>query len=153
MSVSNETKFQGDLRCEECLKCQGNAADLFCEACGTFLCTACDFFVHSTQGLKTHIREKLDRIAKKCTVLCCARNTVAIQCDQCMMDFCFECDEQWHAKGKRKDHHRTSMIQSAKDSKKDSSSCFLLINDREELMVRRRTFAFIITSRSTLKQI
>eukprot|EP00731_Ephydatia_muelleri_P028164 Em0019g1037a len=52
-----------------------------------------------------------------------------------MMDFCYECDEQWHAKGKRKDHHRVSVIQSAKDSKKDSSLCFLLINDREELMV------------------
>lgn len=137
MSVTNETQFQRQLRCEECLKCQSDVAEVFCEACGTFLCTACDVFVHSTKGLKIHIRENLDRIGKKCNVLCYARNTTTIHCENCVMDFCYECDEQWHAKGKRKDHRRSpiSLVHSAKeDSQK--SSCFLLINDKEELMVR-----------------
>ena len=138
------TNVQRELLCEECLKCQGSHAELFCEACGTFLCAACDVFIHSTKGLKSHFREKLDRIGKKCNVLCQARNIASIHCGQCMMDFCFECDQQWHTKGKRKDHCRVSTIHCAKDDPQSaSSSCFLLINDKEELMVRSLTNAYV----------
>ena len=120
--------------CEENLTCQGAAATISCLDCGTLQCHACDEFFHVGK-LASHTRREL------CERGC---NKIAtVSCDQCGVKLCDECDKLLHVGKKRSNHVTTKLsVEEIKqiteenvEKEESKHSGFLLVNDKEELMV------------------
>lgn len=130
--------------CEENFTCQGAAAVVSCSDCGTLQCRACDEFFHVGK-LASHTRRQLPS-----TPLCerdCSR-PATVKCDECGVKLCDECDRLLHL-GKKRSNHITAklcveQLPATKETTEENVEgdeeatkygSFLLLNDKEELMV------------------
>ena len=127
--------------CEENFTCQGAVAVVNCVDCGTVQCHACDEFFHVGK-LALHTRKQISS-QPLCEREC--ERPATIKCDECGVKLCEECDKLLHVGKKRSNHVTTKLlvetITATKEiteeniEEEDKHSSFLLVNDKEELMV------------------
>ena len=128
--------------CEENFTCRGSAAVVSCLQCGTLQCHACDEFFHIGK-LASHTRREILSKPLLCEREC--DKVATINCDECGVKLCDDCDKLLHVGKKRSNHVTTKVLveqititkEITKENveEKDKSSGFLLVNDKEELMV------------------
>ena len=125
--------------CEENFTCQGALAVVSCSECGTLQCHACDEFFHVGK-LASHTRRQI------LTRPLCERECdkiATVECAECGVKLCEQCDRLLHTGKKRSNHvttklsveHTTVAKESTEEEGGDTHSSFLLVNDKEELMV------------------
>lgn len=127
--------------CEENFTCQGATAVVSCVQCGTLLCHACDEFFHVGKFASHTRRQMLSKplCERECDKL------ATIECSECGVKLCDECDRLLHVGKKRSNHVTTKLsveqitvtkeITEENVKEEDKCSSFLLVNDKEELMV------------------
>ena len=128
--------------CEENFMCQGAPAVVSCLECGTLQCHACDEFFHVGKLASHTRREILTRplCERECDKL------ATVECKECGVKLCEQCDKLLHTGRKRSNHVTTKLsvgqITTTKviteenvEEAGDKHSSFLLVNDKEELMV------------------
>ena len=128
--------------CEENFTCQGAPAVVSCSECGTLQCHACDEFFHVGK-LASHTRRQI------LTRPLCERECdkiATVECAECGVKLCEQCDRLLHTGKRRSNHvitklsveHTTVAKESTEENVEeggDTHSSFLLVNDKEELMV------------------
>ena len=129
--------------CEEKFTCQEAAATISCLDCGTLQCHACDEFFHVGK-LASHTRREIISKPLLCERECDKLATV--RCDQCGVKLCDECNKLLHVGKKRRSHVTTKLsaeqitvtkqiTEENVEEEENKYSSFLLVNDKEELMV------------------
>jgi len=146
--------------CEENIACQDALATIKCLECGTVQCHACDKLLHMGK-LASHKRTVIysqPLCERECS------KSATIKCDECGLKLCDECNKLLHQGKKRSSHvtvrldlatketvtdkkamQEATLVEELKEEcdQKESEvekeavpSSFLLVNDKEEMMVR-----------------
>ena len=129
--------------CEENFTCQGATATVSCLECGTLQCHACDEFFHVGK-LASHTRRQVLSKPLLCEREC--ERVASVRCNECGVNLCDECDKLLHVGKKRSKHVTTKLAteqirtvtqEIAEENVKEENKygSFLLVNDKEELMV------------------
>lgn len=141
VGVAMATSLDVSVLCEEKFTCQGTTAVVSCVECGTLQCRACDEFFHIGK-VASHTRKQIFS-EPMCEREC--GKPATIKCDECGVKLCDECNKLLHV-GKKRSNHVTTKLSvgqvtvtnevTAENVKEDDNyNSFLLVNDKEELMV------------------